>query len=611
MEIFAPGHPTRFEPEIQSGTASNQHLLHRNPTMSIPSQGNFYHNGGLEPREVLPETTCDICMDPIVDAVTTPCPCNMVFCREHIKEWLDFSGKCPTCRTRFFYRYPPGLRKETPDETYQDITARMYRRLFGGRQRHIRFTPEHDNYLNFCVAWKTDHGYLSDAEQESILPKFVWFDSSVLELVVVRKINRQIFSGMQEGGKLSHELENWLFEAGRSFVWFLKKEHNWMCYYRTPVKDFLQRIVREVLTQMDFAAADDARREDGQEDIPNRVRHHVPAEIAADEADILKAIGHEILGDEQGITSTTEQVTLHRFHITFRTYCTRPSKVLSQQPTKRHIQAYNLLSDHHHHRTMALYTRRDFYNYGGLEPQVVSADSTCHICMELISEPVAIPCPCRGVFCRECITKWLDQSGECPTCRTKFFEAPETFDQYLARAGWRHFGEDASIFNMTRAQSDYISFRREFHSQNPNWQEALRNSPSPTAVFFGSDALLAEMICMLTVLEYGEVRDGRAFQGASATWFDDFGRALLRTIRNLDGSSLPRPGLYLQIFEKVSDEMDSGIREAAREQDPDGFETRKSRLMRAAINATVVASIFSTLAREEVTAGEEGMNTES
>ncbi|KXS99956.1 hypothetical protein AC578_821 [Pseudocercospora eumusae] len=86
------------------------------------------------------------------------------------------------------------------------------------------------------------------------------------------------------------------------------------------------------------------------------------------------------------------------------------------------------------------------------------------------------------------------------------------------------FCENASIFNITQAQSDFVFFRNERTSANRTWEHELRNSPSPHAVFFSIDILLAETICMLVRLESGEVREGRAFEGVWMTWWDEYGR---------------------------------------------------------------------------------------
>jgi hypothetical protein len=50
----------------------------------------------------------------------------------------------------------------------------------------------------------------------------------------------------------------------------------------------------------------------------------------------------------------------------------------------------------------------------------VSPEASCAICMGGIDaddEMVALPCPGRHSFHRECIVSWAHASGSCPTCR--------------------------------------------------------------------------------------------------------------------------------------------------------------------------------------------------
>ncbi|CAM9722336.1 unnamed protein product, partial [Discosporangium mesarthrocarpum] len=42
---------------------------------------------------------------------------------------------------------------------------------------------------------------------------------------------------------------------------------------------------------------------------------------------------------------------------------------------------------------------------------------TCPTCHEILVDPVSLPCSGSHVFCRECITGWLENKLDCPTCR--------------------------------------------------------------------------------------------------------------------------------------------------------------------------------------------------
>ncbi|XP_035216202.1 RING finger protein 151-like, partial [Stegodyphus dumicola] len=41
----------------------------------------------------------------------------------------------------------------------------------------------------------------------------------------------------------------------------------------------------------------------------------------------------------------------------------------------------------------------------------------CSVCRGVFCEPVQ--CPCHHVFCRACITKWLQTNRNCPVCRKR------------------------------------------------------------------------------------------------------------------------------------------------------------------------------------------------
>ena len=66
-------------------------------------------------------------------------------------------------------------------------------------------------------------------------------------------------------------------------------------------------------------------------------------------------------------------------------------------------------------------TRNEFLN-SGLVPHAGGED--CMICRELATDPVSLSgCSCRvGIYCRVCITGWLERSPTCCTCRVQLFE---------------------------------------------------------------------------------------------------------------------------------------------------------------------------------------------
>lgn len=50
-------------------------------------------------------------------------------------------------------------------------------------------------------------------------------------------------------------------------------------------------------------------------------------------------------------------------------------------------------------------------------------DKMCVICREEAFHPVTLPCPCRHVFCWDCIAMALTRSNNCPTCATAILTA--------------------------------------------------------------------------------------------------------------------------------------------------------------------------------------------
>lgn len=57
---------------------------------------------------------------------------------------------------------------------------------------------------------------------------------------------------------------------------------------------------------------------------------------------------------------------------------------------------------------------------GGLRASMADDDEdyslTCPICLELLTNPVMLPC-CQQTYCKRCLRQALSNSGKCPLCR--------------------------------------------------------------------------------------------------------------------------------------------------------------------------------------------------
>jgi len=60
-------------------------------------------------------------------------------------------------------------------------------------------------------------------------------------------------------------------------------------------------------------------------------------------------------------------------------------------------------------------------SYNETEEPVLSAvgsKSECYICLEVYClDDKIVQLPCKHIFCRECIFKWLKENVTCPLCR--------------------------------------------------------------------------------------------------------------------------------------------------------------------------------------------------
>ena len=60
-------------------------------------------------------------------------------------------------------------------------------------------------------------------------------------------------------------------------------------------------------------------------------------------------------------------------------------------------------------------------------PSRIVSDPQCPICYEPSTDPVQLPCHYGHVFCRECVTTWLQSCNHntCPTDKEKLFETEQ------------------------------------------------------------------------------------------------------------------------------------------------------------------------------------------
>ncbi|KAK4615687.1 hypothetical protein CLAFUW4_10645 [Fulvia fulva] len=50
-------------------------------------------------------------------------------------------------------------------------------------------------------------------------------------------------------------------------------------------------------------------------------------------------------------------------------------------------------------------------------PATPPQDATCSICHDPLNDAVEVACGNHHVYCRKCITEWLEVGHTCPTCR--------------------------------------------------------------------------------------------------------------------------------------------------------------------------------------------------
>ena len=66
------------------------------------------------------------------------------------------------------------------------------------------------------------------------------------------------------------------------------------------------------------------------------------------------------------------------------------------------------------------YTNKKRLLYGGLTSDKVFIDKECIICLkEFESKDNVKVLPCKHVYHKDCILKWMDKTKECPKCRTQ------------------------------------------------------------------------------------------------------------------------------------------------------------------------------------------------
>ncbi|KAI9018495.1 hypothetical protein CLU79DRAFT_290752 [Phycomyces nitens] len=45
-------------------------------------------------------------------------------------------------------------------------------------------------------------------------------------------------------------------------------------------------------------------------------------------------------------------------------------------------------------------------------------DLFCGLCQDLLDEPIQVRCPEDHIFCKQCITNYIEQNDVCPFCQT-------------------------------------------------------------------------------------------------------------------------------------------------------------------------------------------------
>lgn len=101
-------------------------------------------------------------------------------------------------------------------------------------------------------------------------------------------------------------------------------------------------------------------------------------------------------------------------------------------------------------------------------------DTDCTICSETFKDPVRLPCSEFHVYCRACITTWLETENHntCPACRHELFKDPRSYIPSL----YRRFDDI-----LEAAHANHNTYEEE-HALLHEWLTSLAEHPRTTEV---------------------------------------------------------------------------------------------------------------------------------
>lgn len=106
---------------------------------------------------------------------------------------------------------------------------------------------------------------------------------------------------------------------------------------------------------------------------------------------------------------------------------------------------------------------------------LTARDSTdCTICSETLNDPVRLPCSELHVYCRACITTWLETENHntCPECRHVLFKDPRSYIPSLYRR----------FHDVLEAAHDNHNTYEEEHALLHQWLASLGDHPRVSEV---------------------------------------------------------------------------------------------------------------------------------
>ncbi|PPJ59032.1 hypothetical protein CBER1_01679 [Cercospora berteroae] len=85
----------------------------------------FLSDPGLVPQNT--EAICAICHDAGINLVTTSdCECRVLYCRQCILSWFEFSSLCPVCRTAYYEEDDSSEEEDDEDEEDEPYTSNWF-----------------------------------------------------------------------------------------------------------------------------------------------------------------------------------------------------------------------------------------------------------------------------------------------------------------------------------------------------------------------------------------------------------------------------------------------------------------------------------------------------